>query len=61
MSMFEQTLSISMNISKFDPTLLTISSNLKGFIDSYTNHKEIFDLQEKQDNTDLNTNKKFLL
>ena len=28
-TMFEQTLSISLNISKFDPTLLTASSNLK--------------------------------
>ena len=41
---FEQTLPISLNISKFDPTLLTASSDLKEFINSYTNHKEIFDL-----------------
>ena len=26
---FEQTLPISLNVSKFDPTLLTASSNLK--------------------------------
>ena len=41
---FEQTLPISLNISKFDPTLLTASSDLKEFINSYTNYKEIFDL-----------------
>ena len=35
---FEQTLPISLNISKFDPTLLTASSDLKEFINSYTNH-----------------------
>ena len=58
---FEQTLPISLNISKFDSTLLRASSNQKEFIDSYTNHKEIFDLQERHDNMDvkLNTNKKF--
>ena len=31
---------------KFDSTLLTASNNLKEFINRYTNHKEIFDLQE---------------
>ena len=40
---FEQTLPISLNISKFNPTLLTASSDLKEFINSYTNCKEIFD------------------
>ena len=56
---FEQTLPISLNISKFDPTLLTTSNDLKEFINSYTNHKEIFGLQEKHDNMEikLNTNK----
>ena len=48
---FEQTLPISPNISKFDSTSLTASSNLKKFINSYTNHKEIFDFQERHDNT----------
>ena len=57
--MFEQTLPISLNITKFDPTLLTASSDLKEFINSYTNHKEIFDLQERHDNMELNTNKNF--
>ena len=57
---FEQTLPISLNISKFDSTLLTTSNNLKEFINSYTNHKEIFDLQERHDKMELNTNKKFL-
>ena len=36
---FEQTLPISLNVSKFDQSLLTASSNLKEFINSYTNHK----------------------
>ena len=60
-TMFEQILPISLNISKFDPTLLTASSDLKEFINSYINHKEIFDLQERLDNTELNTNKIFFL
>ena len=56
---FEQILPISLNISKFGPTLLIASSNLKEFLNSYTNHKEIFDLQERHDNMELNTNKNF--
>ena len=58
---FEETLPISLNVSKFDPTLLTTSSDLKEFINSYTNNKEIFDLQERHDSTEaiLNTNKNF--
>ena len=58
---FEQTLPISLNISKFVPTLLTALSNLKEFINSYTNNKEIFDLQERHDSMEvqLNTNKNF--
>ena len=56
---FEQTLPISLNISKFDPTLLTASNDLKEFFNSYTNHKEMFDLQERHDNMELNTNKNF--
>ena len=47
---FEQALPISLNISKFDSTLLTTSNNLKEFINRYTNHKEIFDLKERPDN-----------
>ena len=57
---FEQTLPIFLNTSKFDSTLLIASINLNEFIDSYTKHKEIFDLQESHDNTELNTNKSFL-
>ena len=59
--MFMQTLPISLNISKFDSTLLTASNDLKEFINSYTNHKEISDLQERHDNMEvkLNTNKNF--
>ena len=58
-TMFKQILLISLNISKFGLSLLIASSNLKEFINSYTNHKEIFDLQEKHDNMELNTNKYF--
>ena len=47
---FEQILPISLNIFKFDATLLTASSDLKEFIHWYTNNKEIFE---------LNTNKNF--
>ena len=57
---FEQVLPISLNISKFDPTLLTASSDLKEFIHWYTN-KEIFDLPERHDSMELNTNKKIFL
>ena len=56
---FEQTLPISLNISKFDSFLLTSSNDLKEFINRYTNHKEMFDLQERHDNMELNTNKEF--
>ena len=51
---FEQTLPISLNVSKFDPTLLTAD-----FLNTYTNNKEIFDLQEKHDSmkVKINTNK----
>ena len=56
---FEQTLPISLNISKFHPTLLTASSNLREFINRHNNHKEIVELQEKHDNMELNTNTNF--
>ena len=55
-------LPISLNISKFDTTLLTATSNLKEFICKYTNiNKEIFDLKERHDSTELElyTNKNF--
>ena len=54
---FEQTMPIFLNISKLDQTLLNASTDLKEFINSYNNHKEIFDLQERHDNMELNTNK----
>ena len=56
---FEQILPISLNISKFDPTLLTASNDLKEFIHRSTNDKVIFDLQERHDSTELNTKKNF--
>ena len=36
---FEQTLPVSLNVSKFNHTLLTTSNDLKDFINSYTNCK----------------------
>ena len=54
---FEQTLPLSLNVSKFDSTLLTVSSDLQDFIHQYTSDKEIFDLQERYDSTELITNK----
>ena len=56
---FEQTLPVSLNVSKFDHTLLMASNDLKDFINSYTNCKEIFELQERHDIMELNTNKNF--
>ena len=56
---FEQVLPISLNVSKFYPTLLTASRDLKEFIHRYTNNKEIVDLQEMHDNMELNTNENF--
>ena len=57
---FKQVLPIALNVSKFDPVLLIASRNMKKFIHRYTNNKEIFDLQERYDSTELNTNKNFL-
>ena len=56
---FEQTLLNSLKISKFDQSLLTALNDLKRFINSYTNQKEVFDLQERHDNMELNTHKNF--
>ena len=56
---FEQVLPISLNISKFDSTLLIASNDLKEFIHWYTNDKEFFYLQERHDSTELGTNKNF--
>ena len=56
---FKQILPISLNISKFDPTSLTASGDLKEFIHRYTNDKEFFYLQERHDSMELITNKNF--
>ena len=40
--------------------LLTVSTDIKRFINRYTNQKEIFDLQERHDNMELKTNKNLL-
>ena len=56
---YEQTLPISLNISRYEKTLLTALTNLRDFVNSYTRHKEIFDLQERYENRILDTNKNF--
>ena len=56
---FKQTLPISLNISKFDSDLLKAPRNLKDLIHQYNHKKEIFDLNERHDATDLTTNKHF--
>ena len=56
---FEQTLPISLNVSKFDPVLLAASSDQEELINSYTDHKDVFHLQDRHDNMELNNNKKF--
>ena len=38
---YEQTLPITLNISRFDNTLVTAPTNLKDFMNSYDKHKEI--------------------
>ena len=48
-----------MNISGFDDTQPQASTTLKGFINSYTKKKEIFDSQERHETTVLNTSKNF--
>ena len=55
---YEQTLPITLNVSKFDRSLLHASMDLKDFMDHYTKRKEIFDLQERHGST-FNTNKTF--
>ena len=56
---FEQILTISLNISKFESTLWTASSNLIEFIHQLTNDKDIFNLQERHDSMELSPNKNF--
>ena len=51
---FQQTLPISLNVSKFDSELLTAPKTLKDVIHQYTHKKEIFDLEERHDNMDTN-------
>ena len=56
-TIYEQILSINLNISGFDKTLLHASTTLEDFINTYTVKKEIFDLQERHETTILNTSK----
>ena len=54
MTTFEQTLPIFLNISKFDKSLLTAPKMLKDFIHQYKCKREIFDLEERDDDTEKN-------
>ena len=56
---YEQILPVNLSVSDFDKSLLHVSTNLKDFINSYTDRKEIFDSQERHEITILNTNKNF--
>ena len=56
---FEQTLPISLNISKFDSELLTATRNPLDFIHQYNLKKDILDLNERHGTMDLTTNKNF--
>ena len=60
MTTFEQTLPISLNVSKFDSDLLMAPKTLKDFIHQYNQKKEIFDLTKRHYNMDENLpNKNF--
>ena len=57
---FEQTLTISLNVSKLDSELVTAPKTLKDFIHQYKHRKEIFDSNERHDNMNINLpNKNF--
>ena len=58
-TMYEQPLPVNLSICRFETALLVTPTNLKDFINSYAKHKEIFDLQERHENTILSTNKNF--
>ena len=49
---FKQTISVSLNASKFDSGLLTAPKTLNSFVHQYHHKKEIFDLQERHTITD---------
>ena len=44
---FHQTLAVSLNVSKFDSTLLPALQMLKDFVHQYHKKKEVFDLKER--------------
>ena len=62
-TMYEQPFPINLSIQDFDSSLLHVPTNLKNFVQDYTENKEIFDLKERHVSTikSLNhTNKNFL-
>ena len=58
---FEQTLPIFLNAFEFDSDLLLAPKTLKDFIHQYKCKREIFDLEERHDNTDMNLSNKIFL
>ena len=52
-TIYEQTLPISMNLSKFDSDLLTAPKTLKDYVHQCHHKKEIFDFQERHTNMAL--------
>ena len=58
---YKQSLPISLNLSRFDSKLLTAPKTLKDFVYHYHHKKEIFDMQERQTDMELELpNKNFL-
>ena len=55
----EQTLPVALNVSKFHSYILTAPRNCKDFVHQYKSKKEILDLHERHDTTDLTTNTNF--
>ena len=51
----EYTLPIFLNSSKFDDSLLTTPQTLKDYIAQYKHEKEIFDLKERHDIDELDS------
>ena len=48
---YEQPFPINLSIPDFDRTLLHVHTNLKSYVQEYTNNKDIFDLEERHVST----------
>ena len=60
-TMYKQTLPISVNISRFDKTLLTAPNNLKDFMNSYAKHKEVIEHKENKTSGSTSTTKQMAI